>query len=46
MEKKINIVQKGLNWKVKTHVEINIKEVAHPVDKVLEKSVRNLRAAA
>ena len=37
MEKKINIVQKGLNWKDKNHVEINIKEVAHPIDKALVK---------
>lgn len=35
MEKKINIVQKGFNWKSKNHVEIHIKEVAHPVDKAL-----------
>lgn len=27
MEKKINIVQKGLNWKSPNYVEINIKEV-------------------
>lgn len=35
MEKKINIVQKGLTWKSRNHVEINIQEVAHPMDKAL-----------
>ena len=34
-EKKINIVRKGLDWKSRNHVEINIKEIAHPVDKAL-----------
>ena len=27
-EKKINIVRKGLDWKSRNHVEINIKEIA------------------
>lgn len=35
MEKKINIVQKGLSWKNRNHAEINIQEVAHPVDRTL-----------
>lgn len=39
MEKRINIVQKGLNWKSRNHVELNIKEVAHPVDKALVKTL-------
>lgn len=35
MEKKVNIVKKGLNWKSQNHVEIDITEIAHPVDKAL-----------
>jgi len=37
MEKKINIIAKGQNWKQNSAKVLNIRDIAHPVDKALIK---------